>query len=110
MRPPAAESARFSGMAKSEKQALRLQVHLLDSELVVEPSASKKRDYRARFARTERTAATSAPSGASYSCTCVGSGSVKPNWRRAITSMRIGLRSPAISNFKDEFSEAASAC
>ena len=24
--------------------------------------------------------------------------------------MRIGLRSPAISNFKDEFSEAASAC
>src|SRR6266849_7835104 len=97
-------------MAKSERQALRLQVHWLDSKLVVEPCASRKKDYRARLARTERTAATSAPSGASYSCTCVGSGSVKPSWRRAITSMRIGLRNPAISNFKDEFSEADSAC
>src|SRR6266849_1655549 len=30
-------------MAKSERQALRLQVHLLDSTLVVEPCASKKK-------------------------------------------------------------------
>src|SRR5260370_924221 len=70
----------------------------------------ENQNYGARFGRAGRTAPTSAPSGASYSCTCVGSGSVKPSWRRAITSMRIGLRSPAISNFKDEFTAAASAC
>src|SRR6267154_5623808 len=96
-------------MANSKRQALRLEFHWFDCNLADQPCCIEN-NYRARFGRTDLTAATSAPYGDSYSCTCVGNGSVKPSWRRAITSMRIGLRSPAISNFKDEFSEAASAC
>src|SRR6266478_3383544 len=52
MRPPAAVWTRFAGMVRSKRQALRLEVHLLDGKLIVEPCASK--NYGARFGRAER--------------------------------------------------------
>src|SRR5258707_1454567 len=42
MRPPAAAWTRFAGMVESKRQALRLEVHLLDSKLVAEPCTRKK--------------------------------------------------------------------